>query len=98
MTDSHLEGWLVTWQQIAEYCKRDVRTVKRYHYCYGLPVYRLPSGIRVAIPAQLNAWLKGYNFIKYLRYRKKVHCTGASCLVLLSVSPDLLMIYEDLLK
>jgi hypothetical protein len=98
MSGSHLEGWLVTWKQIAKYCKRDVRTVKRYHYCYGLPIYRLPSGIAAAIPAQVNAWLRGYNFIKHLRKTKKIKCPGASCLILLAVSPDVLLIYEDLFK
>jgi hypothetical protein len=98
MSGSHLEGWLVSWGAIAKYCKRSVRTVKRYHYCYGLPVYRLPNNTAAAIPAQVNAWLKGYNFIKTLRKQKKIKCTGASCLVIMVVSLDVLLIHEDLFK
>jgi Tol biopolymer transport system component len=51
---------LDSWKEIAEYLKRDVRTVQRWEQTRGLPVRRVPGGGHAAVYAlqpELEAWL-----------------------------------------
>ena len=51
---------LDTWKQIAEYLKKDVRTVKRWEAERGLPVHRLPGAKRSSVyawPSEIDRWL-----------------------------------------
>ena len=51
---------LDSWKEIAEYLKRDVRTLQRWEQTRGLPVRRVPGGGHAAVYAlklELDAWL-----------------------------------------
>jgi hypothetical protein len=51
---------LDSWKEIAEYLKRDVRTVQCWEQTRGLPVRRVPGGGHAAVYAlksELDAWL-----------------------------------------
>ena len=51
---------LSSWQQIAKYVGRSVRTVQRWEIEFGLPVRRpghLESKIVVADPGEIDAWI-----------------------------------------
>ncbi|HWA89271.1 MAG TPA: hypothetical protein VG889_04505 [Rhizomicrobium sp.] len=51
---------LSTWKEIASFLGRDERTVKRWETARGLPVHRIPNGIRspvFAYESELRAWL-----------------------------------------
>jgi Tol biopolymer transport system component len=51
---------LDSWKEIADYLKRDVRTVIRWGKARGLPVHRVPGGKRQAVfayPEEIDAWL-----------------------------------------
>lgn len=53
---------LNSWKEIADYLKRDVRTVIRWEKRKRLPVHRLPGGERRAVFAhtgELEEWLRG---------------------------------------
>ncbi len=55
-------GRLDSWKEIANYLRRDVRTVMRWETDKGLPVHRVPGGHRHAVFAyrpELDAWLLG---------------------------------------
>lgn len=59
--DSHGNGRLDSWKEIAAYLNRDIRTVIRWEH-KGLPVHRVPGGKRHAIFAyrhEIDAWLDG---------------------------------------
>jgi len=73
-------GWIATWGRIARYCDKSVRTTKRYHYEYGMPVYRLGRNIPHVITVQVDLWLEAYSLIKHLRKRKIIKCRKFSCL------------------
>jgi hypothetical protein len=50
---------LDSWKEIAGYLGHDVRTVVRWEKDRGLPVHRIPGGLRnavFAIPSELDAW------------------------------------------
>ncbi len=52
---------LDSWREIADYLKREVRTVSRWEQDRGLPVHRVPGGKRGAVYAyrsEVDAWLK----------------------------------------
>jgi Tfp pilus assembly protein PilF len=52
---------LKTWKEIAAFFGRDERTVKRWETTRGLPVRRVPRGVRSAVYAyegELRAWLE----------------------------------------
>jgi len=51
------EGWLVGWKSISKYVHMDKRTLKQLHTEYGFPIRTLPSGTKVALSAELDAWL-----------------------------------------
>ena len=56
---------LHSWKEIAAYLGRGVRTVQRYERAFHLPVRRLGGKTRgtvVAIPEDLDAWLRVSNF------------------------------------
>ena len=60
-----MDGWLVTWKEIAAYVKvKDKRTVKGWVKNYGFPVYKRPDGVPVAIPRQVDLWLARFNELK----------------------------------
>ena len=51
---------LDSWKDIAEYLKRDVRTVVRWAIQRGLPVHRIPGSKRSAVHAhtrEIDAWM-----------------------------------------
>ena len=50
-------GWLVGWQKIAAYIGKTVKTAKRYHKLYGMPVRRDPGSTAVALEYELDRWL-----------------------------------------
>jgi hypothetical protein len=60
---------LDSWKEIANYLKRDVRTVQRWEHEKELPVRRVPGGKRHAVFAQveeIEAWLKGHGGVSNL--------------------------------
>ena len=63
MPENHsAKGRLDSWKEIAEYLKRDVRTVIRWERDKALPVHRVPGGQRKAVFAythEVDAWLLG---------------------------------------
>jgi len=53
---------LDSWKEIAEYLRRDTRTVMRWEKERGLPVHRVPGGTRhgvFAYRAEIDAWIQG---------------------------------------
>jgi hypothetical protein len=55
-----VNGRLDSWKEIADYLRRDVRTVTRWEKDKRLPVHRVPGGKRQAVFAyrqELDAWL-----------------------------------------
>lgn len=51
---------LDSWKEIAEYLGRDVRTAMRWEQELGLPVHRVPGGLRrgvFAISEEIDAWI-----------------------------------------
>ena len=68
-----MRGWLRGWPNIAKFCGCSVRTVKRYYYEIGMPVYCVGTPIgAIALAEELNAWLKIYSKLK----RKPGHNPG----------------------
>lgn len=56
-----VNGRLDSWKEIADYLKRDVRTVIRWEKEKGLPVHRVPGGQRQSVFAytgEIDAWLE----------------------------------------
>ena len=49
--------WLRGWKEIAAYISSSVRTAKRYHYEYGMPIRRGPRNMPIALSPELDAWL-----------------------------------------
>jgi len=52
-----LKGWLREWKEIAQFCSMSVKTAKKYHKKYGMPVRRGPGNKPHAIIPELHAWL-----------------------------------------
>ena len=50
-------GWITGWKRIARYIGTSIRTAKRYHYEYSMPVRRLPGSRPVAFEYELDLWL-----------------------------------------
>jgi hypothetical protein len=53
---------LDSWKEIAEYLRRDLRTVRRWEKTRELPIHRVPGGGRSAVYAlrsEIDAWLSG---------------------------------------
>jgi len=51
-------GWLYGWKDIASFVGCDITTIKRYAKTYCLPIRRFPNNKPVAIPDEMNDWLK----------------------------------------
>lgn len=54
---------LDSWKAVADYLNRDQRTVQRWEREKGLPVHRVPGGLRNAVFAytdEIDAWLEGH--------------------------------------
>jgi hypothetical protein len=54
-------GRLDTWKGIADYLRRDLRTVRRWEKERSLPVHRVPGGGRAAVyafRAEIDSWLR----------------------------------------
>lgn len=64
------EGWLSGWKAIAKYINRAIRTAKRYHKKYGMPVRRLPGKRPVALPYELDLWLIEFDKLRKRHKRK----------------------------
>ena len=59
--------FLTSWKEIAEYLGKAVRTVQRWERTLGLPVRRpKPTlrGVVIAIPDELDAWVRGQHTLK----------------------------------
>src|SRR3981189_325990 len=55
------ERRLESWGEIANYLRREIRTVQRWERNLGLPIHRLPVGKQNAIfayPSELDRWYK----------------------------------------
>jgi len=63
------DGWLTGWKAIARYINRSIRTAKRYHYKYSMPVRRLPGSVH-ALPYELDRWLVLFDEIRKRHKRK----------------------------
>jgi hypothetical protein len=53
-------GRLDSWKEIAEYLRRDLRTVRRWEKTRDLPIRRVPGGGRSAVYAfrrEIDTWL-----------------------------------------
>lgn len=61
--DAQTEGWLTGWKRIAAHIGLNEQTAKVLHKRHGLPVRQLPSGQRVALPSELDAWLKQFSHL-----------------------------------
>ena len=57
-------GWLTGWKRIARYIGKSVRTAKRYHYQYGMPVRRGPGKSPIALEYELDSWLVKFDELK----------------------------------
>ena len=57
-------GWITTWKEIARYIGRSVKTAKKYHKSYGLPIRRGPNNTRHAIGYEMDQWLINFDEIK----------------------------------
>jgi len=65
------EGWLVGWKSISKYVGMDKRTMRNLHEEHGLPIRTLPSGTKVALSAELDAWL--IHFTQDIKKRKSTN-------------------------
>jgi len=65
------EGWLSGWEAIARHIGRSVRTAKRYHYLYSMPVRRVPPGSVHALSHEIDLWLVKFDEILRKKQRKK---------------------------
>ena len=57
--ESEAQGMLTSWKEIAQFFKREVRTVQRWEKEEGLPVHRHPHRQRnsvYAYPDELETW------------------------------------------
>ena len=63
------EGWLSGWNVISKHVGRSVRTAKRYHYLYHMPVRKLPGSVH-ALPYELDRWLIEFDELRKRRKRK----------------------------
>src|SRR5436853_3888283 len=55
---------LDSWKEIADYLGRDVRTAMRWERSLGLPVHRVPGGLRggvFALVEEIDSWLQALN-------------------------------------
>ena len=58
---------LNTWKEIASFFACDERTVKRWEDARGLPVHRIPNGVRspvFAYESELRAWLNSHESVE----------------------------------
>ena len=52
--------WLTGWKAIANYIDTSVKTAKKYHKKYGMPVRRGPTNKPIALQEELDQWLVGF--------------------------------------
>ena len=62
-----MKGWLTGWKAISKYVGRSIKTTKKYHNRYSMPVHSGPGGAPMAIPSELDLWL-----IAFSERRKKM--------------------------
>lgn len=60
------DGWLTGWKAIAARIGLSIRTAKRYHFDFGMPVYRTPTGKPTALTEEVERWL-----VEFDKLRKK---------------------------
>jgi Tfp pilus assembly protein PilF len=66
---------LSTWKEIASFFACDERTVKRWEGTRGLPVHRIPNGVRspvFAYESELRAWLNSHESVETASPAEKV--------------------------
>lgn len=49
-------GWLIGWEEVAEYLGRSIRTAKTYYYRYSLPIRHDPGGHVIALRSEIDKW------------------------------------------
>jgi len=57
-SNGKINGWLYGWKDIAQYVGCDVCTVRKYVIKNNLPIYRLPNGKPIAMPDEMDRWIK----------------------------------------
>jgi hypothetical protein len=50
-------GWLTGWRAICRYCRMSRKSILRLEREHELPVYHLPNGVVLALPAALDRWV-----------------------------------------
>jgi len=66
---------LSTWKEIASFFACDERTVKRWEGARGLPVHRIPNGVRspvFAYEGELRAWLNSHESVETASSPEKI--------------------------
>lgn len=51
------DAWLRGWKMIAEYLSCSIRTAKRYHWEYGMPIRRAPRNTPIGLKGEIDEWL-----------------------------------------
>ncbi len=72
---------LNTWKEIASFFACDERTVKRWEGTRGLPVHRIPNGVRspvFAYEGELRAWLNSYESVEPASPEEETELPAAS--------------------
>ena len=69
MINENIELGLISgWKNIARFCGVSIRTAKRYHYKYSMPIFRWPAGTPVVIPSLVIEWLVIFNRLEQERH------------------------------
>ncbi len=56
MINRKMQGWLVTWKEIAAYIGSSVNTSRKFYMTYGMPVRYGPGKKVFALPEELDRW------------------------------------------
>ena len=57
------EGWLTGWKAIAQYIGKSIKTAKKYHFVYSMPVRKVTNRVE-ALPYEIDQWLIQFDEIK----------------------------------
>jgi hypothetical protein len=58
------DGWLYGWKMISGYLNCSIRTAKRYHWHFKMPVRRGPRNQPIALKGEVDQWLIEFDTIK----------------------------------
>ena len=59
-----IDGWLTGWKRIAAYIDKSIKTAKRYHKNYHMPIHRGPGNIPHGLPLELDIWIREFGNLK----------------------------------